>query len=123
MQAPIACSKMSDGKISGIKGLPDTEPKLIAMCLFWNCPGEEKHNKNVNEDKIKSWPQRVQKALYARVKQISEMNDVEDESLEGLYKQREELNAKIKELEESTQLKNEQSDTTDGSDSQATSAE
>lgn len=110
--AIIACSKMTDGKITGIKGLPETETKLVSMCLFWNCPENEKlHNKEVSEAIIRSWPQRVQKALYKRIKDISEMDD--DESLESLIKQRDELNKKIDQLQED-KLKNEQSDTTAG---------
>lgn len=62
-----------EGKPQRIGNLADVEPKLISACLF------DKDGKNVPEKTVRSWPNRIQKALFKRIQEISDLDeDAED---------------------------------------------
>ena len=82
----LKCSKLGpSGKVSSVEGLADVEPLLVSLCLF------DSANNPVSLEKVLSWPSRIIKPLFENAKQISELEE-EDED----------------------KAKNEQSDTTDG---------
>lgn len=59
-----------EGRPQQLTGLADTEPYLISMCLFEVTDGGEKP---VTGSLIRSWPSRVQRALFKRVREISDL--------------------------------------------------
>ena len=77
-----------NGKPSSFGAIADTEPIVISLCLF------DKDGKNVPVGVIRQWPAKVQRALFEKAKEISELD--EDEELKDT-------------------VKNGQTDTTDGS--------
>ena len=59
-----------DGQPTQItSGLSAIEPMLVSKCLF------DSENKPVKQDVIKSWPSRVQKVLYRKIKEISDLDE------------------------------------------------
>lgn len=58
-----------DGKVIAIKDLASVEAKFIAACL-WDDKG-----RNPSPSLIQSWPARVQKQLYEKVKELSDFGD------------------------------------------------
>lgn len=98
-----------DGKPIGFGAMAEIEPLLVSLCLY-NGDG-----RNVPEQEVRKWPARIQKALFERAKDISDLDEEDDSNLEELYKQRKELDEKITKLEKGeTAAKNGQADTTDG---------
>ena len=88
-----------EGKPAALEGLGGIDLGLLASCLF-----EVSHTKDgstvekpVALGVIRRWPNRVTEPLVKLVKRISEL---EDETLEALKKQREELDERIKRLEQ-----------------------
>lgn len=92
------CTEFSEGGVSGIKGpLADSRSLLLSLCLF-----------NVNEqgDKgspvplkfILSWPARVVKPLFEKLKEISGI-DEDEESEDSLKKEIEKLQVKLTNLQ------------------------
>ncbi len=105
--AAIACSRFGDkGKLAGIQGIGDLEPLLVSLCL------RDAASKPVPQKVIRAWPARVQKRLYDTAKKISQLDETDD--LETLKKQRDELDERIKEMDEGN-YPNSPSATTDGS--------
>lgn len=83
----LKSTKMSpDGKVQSVEGLADIEPFLVSLCLF---EVTEKGDKPVALHTIRSWPNRVQKALFEEAKRISYLDDIE--TVESLNKQIDEL--------------------------------
>lgn len=75
--AVMECVEMVDGKPARVHGMANTEPLLVAMCL------RTADGKLVGEATVRSWPPRVIKVLFAKAKEIS---DLEDEVAEGAAK-------------------------------------
>lgn len=74
--AILDCMKPGlDGKPTQITGgMSAIEPLLVSMCLF------DSEGKPVSKEVIKSWPARVQKEMYKRVRKISDLDETtEDE--------------------------------------------
>lgn len=76
-----------DGKAVAIDGLPDVEPLLVSMCLYTpDANGKVVVKANGDADPktlvplatIRSWPSRVQKALFDRAKKISALGETDD---------------------------------------------
>jgi len=76
----------AEGQPTAYKGFAEIEPLLVSLCLF------NEDDKPVSISMIKGWPSRIQKALFNKVKDMSDLD----------------------ETAESDKVKNEQSDTTDG---------
>lgn len=66
-----------EGKPQTIVDLADSEPVLVALCLY-----PKGSDKNINTALVRSWPARVQKALFAKAKEISDV-DEDDEDKES----------------------------------------
>lgn len=62
-----------DGKPIAYQAMADCEPILVSYCLV-----EKNNNTPVSVETIRSWPNRVQSALFEKAKEISEV-DVENE--------------------------------------------
>lgn len=111
----------------GARGRPErmtkvasTESVLISECLY-----AKRQDKDGNEQLLKvppatirSWPSRVQKALFDQIKAMSEL-DIEDDSEESLVEQIEDLQERLDRIREN-RAKNSPIGTTDGSDLPAT---
>jgi hypothetical protein len=59
-----------DGKVVGIKSLASVEAKFVASCM-WN-----EQNNHPTTALIQSWPGRVQKELYEKAKELSDIGEV-----------------------------------------------
>ena len=53
-----------------ITGQASVEPLLVSLCLF-----DAEHDKPVHISVVQGWPYRVQKKLYDKVKEISELDE------------------------------------------------
>jgi hypothetical protein len=105
----------ADGRPTLLEGVADTEPYLVSMCLFElvKAPDGTEREAPVSIATIRSWPQRVQSKLFEKVKEISELSEVDTEA--SLKKQIGELQAKLEKLQaQGDPLKNAPGDTTDG---------
>jgi hypothetical protein len=60
-----------DGKVTGIKDLASVEAKFVAACLW------DTQSRNPSVQLVQSWPARVQKQLYEKAKELSNMDDVD----------------------------------------------
>ena len=111
--AVAKCAKFGkDGSPAGVVGIGDTEPFLVSLCLFHTVPVDSP----VTEQEVRGFASPFLRQLFDRAKKISSLNEVE-QSLDGLKKQREELDARIKELEEAAEdRKNDESASLVGSD-------
>lgn len=88
MMKAVKLGKTGKGGLTpeGITGdIAGPDYLLLAACL--RCNG-----KTVPVDTVKAWPSRITNDL---VKRLKAMSDMEDDSLEGLKKQREEIDALI----------------------------
>lgn len=87
--------RFEDGKFVGVSSnLADAEPFLVSLCLF------DEAGKLVPETVIRRWPSRVQKRLFDKVMEISEL--VEKEDLASLEKQKAELEKRIAQIHRET---------------------
>ena len=101
------------GKPERLERIADAEPKLVSLCLF-----DVETGQNVPETIIRSWPYRIQKSLFQKCQEISDLDEEEatEDNLEALMNQRGELDRKIHDLQEgNTPAKNELEGTTVGS--------
>ena len=104
--AQAACTDLKDGQPVKIHGIGGLEPLLVSLCLFEvdkDKDGVIKGLKPVPEQRIRSWPQRVQATLYRKAIEISELGDKDGDA----------------EKKDKEQLGNERGSSTDGSDSPA----
>lgn len=95
-------------KVSGIKP-GDEETLLLSMCLYRR--DEKGAMEGVSKVKIESWPERVIKPLYEKLKDISDLD--EDNTIEGLEKQRDKLNKTIDKLKKKEETRKNSQKTTD----------
>jgi len=65
-----------DGKPQSMQGMAATETLLVSLCLV------DEAGANVPEQVIRKWPNRIQKTLYERAREISELDDDTEEALE-----------------------------------------
>lgn len=117
-------TRMQDGKVSSVGDIADTEPLLISLCLFEiqrdkdgkpsSDPPVADPKRPVSEKVIRTWPHRVQRALFDKARAISELE--EKETAEDLEKKIADLQEKLAKLREGDGPKNGPSATTDGSD-------
>lgn len=80
---------MKDGAVVGVNNPADTGPYLISLCLT-HCDKdgvEEKDSKDkpvpVSISEIESWPNRIQKSLFYKIIEISNLNPEEEDEEEG----------------------------------------
>lgn len=66
------------GKPVGIKGVANIEPVLVSMCLVQvirDADGAIKSKQRVSQKTVASWPAHVQRALFNRIKEISQLDE------------------------------------------------
>lgn len=80
------CYEYNEGKLVRVNGLAALEPLLVSLSLF-----KAEDQTRVPEEIIRSWPARVQKALYERVEEINQMH----ETVESLENQIEVLSRRL----------------------------
>jgi len=92
--AAARSARLNDGKVIGVEGIGDIEPLLVSRCLYY---ADEQGRLRVDDDDkpvrkylveegtIRSWPDRVQKALFNKVKEISGLD--ETDTIEKIEKQ------------------------------------
>jgi len=129
--AAIAAARMDDGKVVGVQGVADVEPKLVAACLY-EMRGKDdpaykvtRHNGDpvhVTEEFVRSIPGRIQSVLFDKVMEMSPW--LKDKDTPESIKKAEELLARRKAalLNGSADPKNSPSDGEDGSSCAGNSA-
>lgn len=79
--AAMRAAKMSDGKVTGVDGVADSEPILVAGCLFKLVKVKGRDvEQPVSLQFVRDLPARVVKPLFERAKRISGL-DEEPESV------------------------------------------
>lgn len=71
-----------DGKPVSIDGMADAEMVLINQCLI------DESGRMTPIAVLGGWPSHILKKLFARIQQISDLKDGEEDTLEGLRKRR-----------------------------------
>lgn len=69
--AAARAARMTDGKVTGVDGIAEAEPLLVANCLF-ELRGDGGTGPLVSVTTIKGWAVRVQKQLFDRIKEMSD---------------------------------------------------
>ena len=62
-----------DGKPTGIKGVGEVQPLLVALCTV------DEKGRAVSVATVKSWPDRMVSRLFTIVKEISELDETEED--------------------------------------------
>lgn len=108
-------TKLNDGKVSGVDGLADTEPFLVARCTFRRDPTSERGVVPIGEAEVRCWPDGLVQHLLERVKKVNPgLVKEKDRTLAELRKAKADIEEKIKALEgpkptsEEEELKNSQ---------------
>ncbi len=74
--AMLACTTLGpEGRPTSLRNLANVEPLLVSLCLF------SQDGKRVPQDKISAWPARVQKTLFNKIKEISELGEESPERI------------------------------------------
>ena len=72
--AMLDCATLGpDGKPSKISGMANIEPFLVSLCLY-----DDTGNLVALKD-LEKWPSRIVKKLFSRVKEISDLDELEEE--------------------------------------------
>jgi len=103
--------KAFKGEMTMTGSMADAEPLLVSACLFPIDAEGKVSTVNVPIQTVRKWPNRITQTLFQKIMEISPMLIKDNEDVDGLKKQREELDEKIRQAEE---VKNLQSDTMDG---------
>lgn len=113
--AQIACAQMADGKVVGVRGAAGVQALLVSLCLF-----ERPNSQDLTVERpvplsvIKSWPAKVIRQLFEKVRDISDLS--EQETPEQLEEQIAKLQERLAKLRaEESKAKNEPNATTDTS--------
>ena len=110
--ATMEAMVVKDGKVAGYRGAANVEPLLVSFCLH-TVKEDGTPDKLVPKDLILSWPGRIQKALFAKAKEISDLVD-KGETIKQVEEKLAEMKTDMEEEEEAG--KNESGNTMDGSD-------
>jgi hypothetical protein len=86
-------NKTTTRRLEAITGV---ESLLVSLCLF-SKDGGGKYTVSVPESVVSSFPSKVQKAWFDKIKEVSDLDEGKDP--EALKKQRDRLNALINKLE------------------------
>ena len=70
--AMLRCTTLgADGRATKVDGMAETEPYLVSLCLFTT----DNPSRPVHINVIKSWPSRVQRRLFEKAKEISDLDE------------------------------------------------
>ena len=95
----MAASKLNpDGKTVSVGPIAESEPLLVSLCVCeLTFSGGNEVERPVPIQVIKGWPYRVQRALYERIMEISDLR--EKDSAEDIKKRMAEDREKLEKLE------------------------
>lgn len=94
--AMLKATKLGEnGKPESLDGFADAEPLLVSLCLFKR---EGVGFGSVSVNVVKSWPSRVQKKLFERAKEISDLDETDD--IDKLREQRAKVDKQIADAEQ-----------------------
>lgn len=90
----------NDGKVTSMDGMADSEPLLVSLCLFelYEKVNGSQGERQVDVKTVRSWPARIQKSLFDKLKQMSQLD--EKETKESLRKSIADSQKRLKEIEE-----------------------
>lgn len=72
--AMLDCATLGpDGKPSKISGMASIEPFLVSLCLY----GTDGHLVDLNT--LNKWPSRIVKKLFNRIKEVSDLDETEED--------------------------------------------
>lgn len=71
-----------DGKVATVEGLHDAEPLLVSLCLYQAKEDGTDTNVRVPIDTIRKWTNRIQRTLFDKIMEISDLNEQSEEALE-----------------------------------------
>jgi hypothetical protein len=71
--ASSAGATMKDGTVT-VGRVGDVEPILVSLCLF------DQHGRAVPLHVVKTWPARVTKALFTKIKEVSDLSEKETDA-------------------------------------------
>lgn len=114
----VSNMKLDNGKPVSVANTGDLAPFLLGMCMFY--PSEDgtkaDRSKPVNPLIIRAFKSKTVRTLFDKARKISDID--QPTTADDIKKQIKDLTSQLKELEESgTPAKNEQGETTDGSES------
>ena len=89
----------ADGKPTSIDGLSDTDSLLVSLCVF-----DVARNGPVPITVVRAWPNRVVDSLFRKIKEISMLEDMENEDF--LSKRIGADRAKLEEIQAAKRSKN-----------------
>ncbi len=77
--AQVACMRMTDGQVSKVTAIADTQPLLVSLCLVKLVQkpdsDEPELRRPVPISTVRGWPSRVVKDLFERAKEISGLEE------------------------------------------------
>ncbi len=76
--AQIACMRMTDGQVSKVTAIADTQPLLVSLCLLklvQKPDSDEVERRLVAISVVRAWPSRVVKDLFETAKRISGLEE------------------------------------------------
>jgi hypothetical protein len=85
-----------EGKLAGLGDMADGEALLVSMCLYEVLAAGELANQPVPITTVRAFPSRMLKVLFARCKEISELDEVDTE--DALVEEIAKLTAKLEKL-------------------------
>lgn len=119
--AQIAAMRVSDGKVTGMAGIADTDPLLVSLCLFPlenGVPKLDRHGWPVNVpiSFVRGLRNKITKVLVEKIRSISDLDEEDtEESLSTQISLLQDRLAAIRQTEDSP-VKNELNSTTVNSD-------
>jgi hypothetical protein len=113
----VSNMKLDNGKPVSVMNTGDLAPFLLSLCMFY--PSEDgtkaDRTKPVNPVTIRGFKSKTMRTLFDKARKISDID--QPTTIDDLKKQIKELTSQLKDLEtEGTPAKNEQGETTDGSE-------
>lgn len=81
--AQLKASKLTDGKLTSMDGLADTEPLLVSLCIFKirDLPDGSKKEVPVELPVVRGWSGRIVKVLFEKLKEIGELEEKDTEEV------------------------------------------
>jgi hypothetical protein len=89
------CGEYEDGKLKRLHGIGKVQSFLVAACLTKD--GAAGTSKPVTEAEVNKWPSRVVKALFAKAKKISDLDEA-PETVASVTAQLAKLEKRLEEL-------------------------
>lgn len=95
--AKYRASRLTDGKLTSIEGMADTDSLLVSLCLFEQVGNSGDNFRPVPLQNVRKWPPRVVKRLYEAAVQMSELD--QEETAEQLREQIAKMQERLAKME------------------------